>query len=55
MPLNSSVHRQGKTVAVAYRIALSAAHYAAVYYLFVKPPYTIGMQFLMLFLNIFTI
>ncbi|KAJ3354135.1 hypothetical protein HDU83_005741 [Entophlyctis luteolus] len=43
----------GKNFSIIYRIALTSAHFTAVYYLMAHPPIYLGYQYISLFLNFF--
>ncbi|KAJ3015720.1 UNVERIFIED_CONTAM: hypothetical protein HDU68_012591 [Siphonaria sp. JEL0065] len=45
----------GKNLSIVYRIALTSAHFTAVYYLMAHPPIYLGWQYAFMFLNFFGI
>ncbi|KAJ3119093.1 hypothetical protein HDU96_000008 [Phlyctochytrium bullatum] len=52
---NAVAYYLGKTFSVIPRLALSSAHFAALYYLLARPVFSVGLQYALLFLNFFGI
>ncbi|ORY50037.1 hypothetical protein BCR33DRAFT_763088 [Rhizoclosmatium globosum] len=44
-----------KNLSVIYRIALASAHFVALYYFLAQPPISLGLQYVLIFLNFFGI
>ncbi|KAJ3413478.1 hypothetical protein HDV05_007923 [Chytridiales sp. JEL 0842] len=50
---NKLAYYVGKTLSVIPRIAVSAAHFTALFYILAKPQYGVGWQYALVFLNFF--
>lgn len=47
--------RQGTSISVLWRIVLSAAHFTAIYYVLARPTFAVGLQYLMILLNVYCV
>ncbi|XXQ38737.1 ABC transporter domain-containing protein [Plasmodiophora brassicae] len=50
-----SAYYVGTSISVLWRIVLSAAHFTAIYYVLARPTFAVGLQYLMILLNVYCV